>query len=70
VTPADLLKCKGKSGPVRLKRESFQSNKTGNTLYSNKVDRWLDPGKARSVAPVAAPTVTDDDNTTGGGFDF
>ena len=74
VTPADLLKCKGKRGPVRLKQESFESNKTGKTLYSNKVDRWLDPGKARSAAPVAAKpdaTANDEGNTTGGSnFDF
>jgi hypothetical protein len=54
VTPADLLKCKGKKGPVRLKRESFESNKTGKTLWSNKVDRWLDPAKASSKPAAAA----------------
>jgi len=72
VTPADLLKCKGKKGPVRLARESFESNKTGKTLWSNKVDRWLDPAKARSAAPAATHdgSETDEDNTIGGGFDF
>ena len=74
VTPADLLKCKGKRGPVRLKQESFVSNQgstKGKTLLSNKVDRWLDPAKARSAAPAATHDGSEtDENTTGGGFDF
>ena len=56
--PNDLLKCMGKRGRVTLKRESFTSDKSGKTLWSNKVDKWLERGNAIATAKPAAKAAT------------
>lgn len=66
VSPADLIKLKGKTAMVRLAIDEFVSkkgNSAGKTLHCNRVDRYLDADSVKSTTtPKAAPATEEEDN--------
>lgn len=53
ISPADLMKLKGKKCRVELAVSSFKSNNTGKDLKNNKVSKWIESGASVAKSETA-----------------